>query len=118
MGFWELVDKFSIGIHYFFSFIFIITILVFVHELGHYLAAKFAGVKVDKFAIGMGKTILSWQDKSGTKWCINCLPIGGYVQMFGDAGAASNPDQELLQNMSKEAKKKSFYFQGSQFAML
>lgn len=97
-------------LYYPISFIIFISILVFVHEMGHYLAARFSGVKVEKFAIGMGKEVYSWYDKAGTKWCICWLPIGGYVKMYGDSGGESSPDHKLLSKMTQEEKKLSFYF--------
>lgn len=73
-------------------FLLILTIVVFVHELGHYLVARWCGVKVETFSIGFGPEIFGWYAKSGTRWRISALPLGGYVKMFGDAGEASMPD--------------------------
>ena len=80
-------------------FLIILTILVFVHELGHYLAAIYNGVKVETFSIGFGKEIFGFNDKSGTRWKFSLLPLGGYVKMHGDLDAAStkknkNADKE------------------------
>ena len=96
--------------HYFFSFILIISVLVFVHEYGHYAIARLCGVKVETFSLGMGPKMFSFKDKSGTDWIISALPIGGYVKMFGDAGAASTPDFKRLKNFNKKQKSESFYF--------
>ena len=71
-------------------FLFILTILVFVHELGHYLAAIKNDVKVEVFSIGFGKEIFGYTDKSGTRWKFSMIPLGGYVKMHGDADAASS----------------------------
>ena len=71
-------------------FLFILTILVFVHELGHYLAAIKNGVKVEVFSIGFGKELFGYTDKSGTRWKFSLVPLGGYVKMHGDADAASS----------------------------
>ncbi|MEM8985809.1 MAG: RIP metalloprotease [Pseudomonadota bacterium] len=79
---------------YGFAFVFVLTIIVFFHELGHFLAARSVGVKVDVFSIGFGKKIVSWVDKQGTEWRISWLPLGGYVKFFGDANAASAPSQQ------------------------
>ncbi len=57
--------------------------VVFVHELGHFLAARWAGVRVNAFSIGFGPAIIKWRDKRGTLWKISCLPLGGYVQIYG-----------------------------------
>lgn len=75
--------------NYFFVFLIILTVVVFVHELGHYLVARWNGVKVDVFSIGFGPEIWGWNDRSGTRWRLSLLPLGGYVKMFGDADAAS-----------------------------
>ena len=72
-----------------FFFLVILMPIVFVHELGHYYAAKKVGVKVETFSIGFGKELFSWQDKSGTKWVIAPIPLGGYVKMQGDTNASS-----------------------------
>lgn len=61
----------------------VLGIVVFVHELGHFLAARWAGVRVDTFSIGFGPAILKWHDKRGTLWKIACLPLGGYVSIYG-----------------------------------
>lgn len=90
-------------------FIPVISVIVFVHEFGHYFVAKRCGVKVDAFAIGFGKEIVGWNDKSGTRWKICWLPFGGYVKMFGDINPASAPDPNM-QNLSDEDKKKTFHF--------
>ena len=66
--------------------------MVFFHELGHFLVARFFGVKVDVFSIGFGSEIVGFTDKRGTRWKISWLPIGGYVKFAGDADAASKPD--------------------------
>ena len=70
-------------------FLLIITPIVFIHELGHYWVARRSGVVVDVFSIGFGPELYAWMDKSGTRWCIRALPLGGYVKMRGDENAAS-----------------------------
>lgn len=91
-----------------FAFIFVISIVVFIHELGHYLIAKMNGVKIEAFSIGFGKEIFGWTDKSKTRWSVRILPLGGYVQMFGDNDASSSlKNLELLNSMSEEEKKQS-----------
>lgn len=92
------------------SFICVILVVVFFHEFGHYITAKIFGVKVEEFSIGFGKTLMSKRDKSGTKWKIALLPLGGYVKMFGDYGPASNPDIDKLKNMTDIEKNQSFHF--------
>ncbi len=61
----------------------VLGVVVFVHELGHFLAARWAGVRVDTFSIGFGPAIIKWHDKRGTLWKIACLPLGGYVSIYG-----------------------------------
>src|SRR6187402_2914057 len=74
------------------GFIAVIGPLVFVHEMGHYLAGRLFGVQADMFSIGMGREIFGWTDKRGTRWKVSALPIGGYVKFRGDMGPASEPD--------------------------
>ena len=74
------------------AFLFVITVVVFFHELGHFLVARWCGVKVEVFSVGFGREIFGWTDKSGTRWKVSWLPIGGYVKFLGDANAASLPD--------------------------
>lgn len=74
---------------YILPFVVVLSILVFVHEWGHYIIARLCGVKVETFSIGFGKEIFGWTDKAGTRWKISWLPFGGYVQMFGDSDPAS-----------------------------
>ena len=81
------------------SFILVLSLVVFIHELGHYSVARFFKVAVEKFSIGFGKPIIKWKAKSGTVWSIGRIPLGGYVKFFGDAGAASNPDLERLEQI-------------------
>lgn len=92
------------------AFLSIVSILVFVHEWGHFYAARICGVKVDVFAIGFGKTIWSKIDRKGTEWKINMLPLGGYVKMFGDAGPASNVDIAQINSMTENQRSISFFY--------
>ena len=77
------------------AFLLVIGPLVFVHEMGHYLAARWCGAKVETFSIGFGREIRGWTDKRGTFWKVGWLPLGGYVKFAGDMNAASQPDPEL-----------------------
>jgi regulator of sigma E protease len=78
---------------YFFCFVVALSVIVFVHEFGHYYVARLFGVKIDAFSIGFGKEIRGWNDKNGTRWKLCWLPFGGYVKFAGDANAASFPDK-------------------------
>src|SRR5471030_2249194 len=82
------------------AFLFVITLVVFFHELGHFLVARFFGVKVDVFSIGFGREVVGFTDRRGTRWKISWLPIGGYVKFAGDADASSKPDTEAARRMS------------------
>ena len=92
-----------------FPFIILILVVVFIHEYGHYYFAKKYGVGVTDFSIGFGKEILGWNDKTGTRWKICWIPLGGYVKFFGDRNVFSQADQEeLLKKYSEEDQKKLF----------
>src|SRR5262249_18026377 len=69
---------------YVLPFLVILTVLVFVHEMGHYYVARRAGVKVEAFSIGFGPELFGWYDKHGTRWRFAAIPLGGYVKMFGE----------------------------------
>ena len=90
-------------------FIILILVVVFIHEYGHYYFAKKYGVGVTDFSIGFGKEIFGWNDKSGTRWKICWIPLGGYVKFFGDRNVFSQADQEeLLKKYNKEDQDKLF----------
>ncbi|MDI9349353.1 MAG: RIP metalloprotease RseP [Candidatus Symbiobacter sp.] len=71
------------------AFIVVITVIVFVHEMGHYLLARWSGVHVEIFSVGFGRELFGYTDRLGTRWRVSILPLGGYVKMLGDADAAS-----------------------------
>jgi len=81
---------------YLFSFLIVIGVLVFVHEMGHYLVGRWCGVKAETFAIGFGKEIAGWTDKRGTRWKICLLPLGGYVQFAGDMDPSGTKSKDWL----------------------
>ncbi len=94
---------------YILPFIILILIVVFIHEYGHYYFAKKYGVGVTDFSIGFGQEIFGWNDKSGTRWKICWIPLGGYVKFFGDRNVFSQADQEkILQKYNEEDQKKLF----------
>src|SRR5437868_4047305 len=89
--------SFLIGLAtYVLPFLFVLGLIVTVHEFGHFLVARWCGVAVDRFSIGFGKALTSWRDKSGVEWRIGWIPLGGYVRFAGDDNAASVPDAEDL----------------------
>jgi len=83
-------------------FLLVLGVVVTVHELGHFLAAKALGTKIDRFSIGFGRAIAGWTDKDGVQWRLGWLPIGGYVRFAGDENAASIPDAHDLAVMRKD----------------
>ena len=82
----------STGILYAIPFLVALMIIVFIHELGHFMVARWCGVSVEAFSIGFGKEIAGWVDRHGTRWKLSWIPLGGYVKFKGDANAASMPD--------------------------
>jgi len=68
---------------YGFWFLLVLTVLVFIHKLGHFLVARACGVRVEVFSIGFGPELVGWTDRTGTRWKLSWLPLGGYVRMFG-----------------------------------
>ena len=90
-------------------FILLIIVVVFVHEYGHYYFARRYGVGVTDFSIGFGKELFGWNDKSGTRWKICLIPLGGYVKFFGDRNVFSQSDRdEILKKYKEEDRKKLF----------
>ena len=81
---------------YVIPFLAVLTVIVFVHEMGHYLVARWNGVAIQAFSIGFGREVIGWNDKHGTRWKISAIPLGGYVRFAGDMNAASVPDPDAL----------------------
>jgi regulator of sigma E protease len=90
-------------------FLFVLTIVVFFHELGHFLVARWAGVKVLTFSLGFGPEVVGFNDRHGTRWKISAIPLGGYVKFFGDESEASTPSAETLASMTAEERAGSFH---------
>lgn len=82
------------------AFILVLSIVVFVHEFGHFIVARWCGVAVKTFSIGFGREIFGFNDRKGTRWRIAWIPLGGYVKFLDDENAASQPSQEALVRMS------------------
>ena len=94
---------------YILPFLFLILVVVFIHEYGHYYFARKYGVGVTDFSIGFGKEIFGWNDKSGTRWKICWIPLGGYVKFFGDRNVFSQADQEkILEKYNENDRQKLF----------
>src|SRR5689334_7354167 len=95
---------------YIVPFLFVLTIVVFFHELGHFLVARWAGVKVLTFSLGFGPELAGFNDRHGTRWKISAIPLGGYVKFFGDESEASTPaSAEALAGMTEEERAGSFH---------
>ena len=94
---------------YIIPFLILILVVVFIHEYGHYYFARKYGVGVTDFSIGFGKELFGWNDKSGTRWKICAIPLGGYVKFFGDRNVYSQADhQEILEKYNEEEREKLF----------
>jgi regulator of sigma E protease len=93
---------------YLVPFLFVLAIVVFVHELGHFLVGRWCGVDVKVFSIGFGREIYGFNDKYGTRWRIALIPLGGYVKFSGDADASSAPDNAEVAQMTPQERARSF----------
>ena len=91
------------------SFLFVLTVVVFVHELGHFLVARWCGVKVSAFSIGFGREIFGFFDRHGTRWRFAWIPLGGYVKFMDDENAASVGSAQKLRDMSAEERAGAFH---------
>ena len=92
-----MIDVLNFVWDYLVPFLFILTVLVFVHEMGHYWVARRNGVLVQVFSIGFGPEIYGWTDSTGTRWKIGAVPLGGYVKMFGEVTAAEEEERPLTE---------------------
>src|SRR5690606_19067834 len=89
-------------------FLVVLTIIVFVHEMGHYLVARWTGIAIQTFSIGFGRELVGFTDRHGTRWRISAIPLGGYVRFVGDMNAASVPDPEVVANASPDLQRRLF----------
>ena len=96
---------------YLIPFLFVLSLVVFFHELGHFLIARWCGVRILVFSIGFGPEIVGFNDRYGTRWKISLIPLGGFVKFFGDENAASAPDTARLASMDAQERARSFIFQ-------
>ena len=90
------------------TFVFVLSLLVFVHEMGHYLVGRWSGIRIMAFSIGFGPEILGHTDRHGTRWKLSLIPLGGYVRFFGDEDASSKTDTDQLAAMTEEERAQSF----------
>jgi regulator of sigma E protease len=91
-------------------YIVVLTVLVFVHEFGHFIVGRWCGVKVNVFAIGFGPELFGFTDKKNTRWKFCAIPLGGYVKFAGDANGASMPDAQTLSTMDVKERNESLFF--------
>src|SRR5215218_10204964 len=94
---------------YVIPFLFVLTIVVFFHELGHFLVARWRGVRVLVFSVGFGPELVGFNDRHGTRWKLAAIPLGGYVKFLGDENAASVPDSNAVASMTDAEKNESFF---------
>ena len=97
-----MVEALSLIWEYVLPFLVVLTVLVFVHEMGHYLAARRCGVRVEVFSVGFGREIFGWTDRVGTRWKFSMIPFGGYVKMFGEM--QSGGEAETDENRARTAR--------------
>ena len=92
-------------------FLFVLTVVVFVHEMGHYLVGRLCGIGVKAFSIGFGPELFGFEDSHGTRWRLSAIPLGGYVKFVGDMNATSTPDAEEIEALSPEERRVAFHTQ-------
>lgn len=92
-------------------FLFVLTVVVFVHEMGHYLVGRWCGIGVRAFSIGFGPELFGMTDRRGTRWRLSAIPLGGYVKFVGDVGATSQPDAEGVEALSDAERRIAFHTQ-------
>lgn len=93
---------------YLIPFLFVLTLIVFFHELGHFLVARWCGIRVMVFSLGFGPELVGFNDRHGTRWKISAVPLGGYVKFLGDENAASAPDADAIATMTESERRQSF----------
>jgi len=112
---WNFIEYFNLLGHIvvgiILPFLFVLTIIVFVHELGHFLVARWCGIKVLVFSVGFGPELVGFNDRYGTRWKISAIPLGGYVKFFGDENVASVPDANAVAAMNTDERRVSFFHQ-------
>ena len=114
MGSYFLSHLHALGggvVGYLIPFLFVLSLVVFFHELGHFLIARWCGVRILVFSIGFGPEIVGFNDRYGTRWKISLISLGGFVKFFGDENAASAPDTARLASMDAQERARSFIFQ-------
>lgn len=92
-------------------FLFVLTVVVFVHEMGHYLVGRWCGIGVREFSVGFGPELLGFNDRRGTRWKLSAIPLGGYVKFVGDMSVTSDPASQEAQGLSPEERRVAFHLQ-------
>src|SRR5579863_10210935 len=113
MGSYVLSHLHALGggvVGYVIPFLFVLSLVVFFHELGHFLVARWCGVRILVFSIGFGPEIIGFNDRYGTRWKISVIPLGGFVKFFGDENVASVPSSARLEGMDESARAECFVF--------
>ena len=105
-----MIEFLNHGLTYIVPFLVILTVLVFVHEFGHYAIARWNGVRVEVFSIGFGPEMFGWWDRAGTRWKFSTIPLGGYVKMFGDSDASSGLPAPGLARLAPAERDVSFHY--------
>ncbi len=111
MGSYFLSHLHALGggvVEYVVPFLFVLSLVVFFHEMGHFLIGRWCGVRILAFSIGFGPELIGFNDRYGTRWKIAAIPLGGYVKFFGDESVASTPDLPKLASMDADEKAQSF----------
>jgi regulator of sigma E protease len=90
------------------AFLFVLTVVIFVHELGHFLVARWCKVRVKTFSLGFGKEIFGFEDRYGTRWRLAWIPLGGYVKFVDDENGASVPSRDALERLAPEDRAGAF----------
>ena len=123
-----MIEFASFLMNFLLPFLVILTVLVFVHEMGHYLAARVCGIRVEVFSVGFGREIAGWTDRLGTRWRLSLIPFGGYVKMFGemvavkrdtgpsDPNNAMTPDEKAVAFNTKSLGQRAFVVAAGPFA--
>jgi regulator of sigma E protease len=112
---WNLVQSFNVlgnvVTGWVIPILFLFTLVVFIHEFGHFIVARWCGIKVLVFSIGFGPELIGFDDRHGTRWKFAAIPLGGYVKFFGDENAASVPDAGAVASMTQDERRVSFFHQ-------
>ena len=107
----SLINSDSLLVGTLVPFLIVLTVVVFVHEMGHYLVGRWCGIGVKAFSIGFGPELFGFNDRHGTRWKLSAIPLGGYVKFAGDENGASIPDQAAIEAMTDQERASAFQTQ-------